>query len=103
MPVAETKPQERVPKVMPVDDEPHAPAAKRPPRDRERREGRWVLHEDQIGTRQLLQRPPEAEAQAGGIEQTGDRVARSVQTAANPQPRFLDAMDGNPRIARDAP
>ena len=66
-------------------------AAQRPPGDRERRERRRVLDEDQVGTRQPPQRPPQAKAQAGRIEQAGDRIARSVQAPPNPQTRALDA------------
>ena len=102
MPVAQPEAQQRVPEIVPVDEEPHAPAAQRPPRDRERREGRRVLHEDQIGARQPPQRPPQAEAQAHRIEQAGDRVTRSVQAAADPQPRALQPMDGNARIVGNA-
>ena len=79
MPVAQTKPQERVPEVVPVDDEPHAPAAQRPPGHGERREGRWVLHQDQVGTRQLPQRPPQAKAQTRR-HRTDRRSHSSIRT-----------------------
>jgi hypothetical protein len=84
MPVAETETQQRVPEVVPVDEESHAAAVQRPPGDRERRERGRILDEHQVGARQTPQRPPQPESEARGVEQAGDRVTRSIQTAANP-------------------
>ena len=102
MPVAQTETQQRVAEIVPVDEEPHAAAAQRPPRDRECRKRGRVLDEHQVGARQTPQRPPESKTEAHRIKQAGDRVAGSVQTPPNPQSCVLDSMNGDARIVGDA-
>ena len=94
MPVAEPKPQQRVSEIVPVDEEPHAAVAERPPRDREGRKGGRILDEHDVRPRQPPQRLPQPQAEPHRIEQSGDRVARPVEAPADPQPCALDPMDG---------
>src|SRR6185295_11032690 len=66
-----------------------------------RRKGRRMLDQYQVRPAQARQRAPEPEADAQGIEQPGGGVRRAGQLAADAEPQWRDAVDGNPRFVGD--
>ncbi len=101
MPLPHPQPQQAVAEVVPIDHEAHATMPQQQPRDEHRRKRGRILDEDELGPLQLSQRAPEPEADARGVEEAGDCVARTAEIAAHRQSRRVDAVNRDPRVGRD--
>ena len=70
-------------------------------RDDERRKGRRVLHEHEIGPWQPPQRRPQPEADARRVDERDRRVAQARR--AVPQHRRREPVHGDVRVFRNCP